>query len=128
METICILLHDIGYIGKDYLTNKSNKGHSYLGAKITSWLFGIKGFNLVVGHSRADSATLGIPLSKLEAPDDYSWIIAADWWLDFNKLIEPQLAGRIWKKKVKTNWSSGNRVGGMELGFYGNETKSNQCE
>jgi hypothetical protein len=121
METICILLHDIGYIGIDYLSNKSNKGHAILGAKIAKFLFGEAGWNLVIGHSRADSKANNVPLSPLEGPDDYSWLLAPDWWLDFNRFIEPQLAGRAWKKKVKDNWESGKRVGGMELGFYGRD-------
>ena len=50
---ICILIHDIGYWGKNYITDKNNDGHAELGAKIAGKLFGPPYFYLVLGHSRA---------------------------------------------------------------------------
>ena len=41
-EMLCILLHDIGYIGKDYWSDRSNSGHADLGATIAGLLLGNK--------------------------------------------------------------------------------------
>lgn len=103
-QLICILLHDIGYCGKEYLTEKSNEGHADLGARIAYSLFGKKGWALVIGHSRSSAAKFHMPLSELEAPDDYSWILASVWWLKTNTWVEPGLQGVEWQEIVKKNW------------------------
>lgn len=104
-QLICILIHDIGYFGTNYHTDKTNEGHAELGARIACRLFGEKGFNLVAGHSRSTANKFNLPLSDLEPPDDYSWIIAPKWWLRSNKKIDKYaLDGEIWQQLVIKNW------------------------
>ena len=103
-QIVCILIHDIGYWGKDYLTEKSNAGHAELGGKIAGWLFGAEAEKFVLGHSHSSAKKYNLPLSKLEAPDDYSWIIAPLWRLETNTWVEPQLHAKEWQDAVKKNW------------------------
>lgn len=105
-QIVCILIHDIGYCGKEYLTEKSNAGHAELGAHIAGVLFGAKGWLLVAGHSRSSAVKWNMPLSELEAPDDYSWILAPMWWLKTNYYVEPNLGctAEEWQAAVKLNW------------------------
>jgi len=111
-QMICILLHDIGYWGTDYLTNKSNEGHAELGAKIARSLFGDKGYYLILGHSSKAVKKHNIDFSKLEAPDDYSWIISSMLWLKWNHWVEGFniTSPESWKEAVKKNWESGERT------------------
>ena len=84
-ELACIFLHDIGHIGKEYLTDPKQKAeHWKLGAIIAGKLFGEKGFLMVAGHSKGS----GFPRSKLFVPDKKSWIVAPAWWLRSNSWFE----------------------------------------
>ncbi len=75
-QVVCILLHDIGHWGKDYLDDyEQKKRHGELGARVACSLFGSKGFNLVAGHN----PYAGSPRSLLYNPDKYSWVIAPVW-------------------------------------------------
>jgi len=104
-QFVCIFLHDIGYFGTNFLTEQTNEGHAELGARIASRLFGKKGFDLIAGHSRSTATKFKIPLSELEAPDDYSWIIAPKWFLKFNRKIDGyQMDGETWRGIVIKNW------------------------
>lgn len=86
-QIICIFIHDIGYFGMNYLSGECNNGHAELGSKLAKILFGQKGFNLVAGHTRSTAKKYDLPLSELEAPDDYSWIISPDWFLKWGSFI-----------------------------------------
>lgn len=87
-ETICILLHDIGHWGKDYLDNVEDKRqHAILGAKVAGRLFGQKGYELIVGHNPYISNYR----SRLFEPDKHSWLIAPKWWMWMNTVFEPKL-------------------------------------
>jgi hypothetical protein len=84
-ELCCIFLHDIGHLGKQYLSDPAQKAeHWKLGASIAGQLFGAKGFLLVAGHSKNS----GYPRSKLFIPDKKSWIVAPGWWLRSNSWFE----------------------------------------
>jgi hypothetical protein len=86
--TVCILIHDIGHIGKNYLSDyEQKKEHWGWGACIAGAWFGKKGFHLVAGHDRYS----GHPESGLYKPDKYSWYIAPDWWIEGNTIFEPKL-------------------------------------
>jgi len=90
-EGVCILLHDIGHWGKDYLDDyEVKKTHAHLGARVAGALFGKKGYDLVFGHN----AYNGGERSKLYEPDKYSWVIAPVWWLMSNQIFEPKLIRR----------------------------------
>lgn len=84
----CILLHDIGHWGKDYLDNYEEKRqHAELGARIAGRLFGKKGYDFVSGHN----AYVCEERSLLYTPDKYSWIIAPLWWMTTTIIFEPKL-------------------------------------
>ncbi len=88
-QMICIFLHDIGHIGYDYLDDfEQKKRHWELGAKISGFLFGQKGYNFTAGHCGYS----GYPLSELYKADKYSWHIAPEWWLFTNIIFEPKIA------------------------------------
>lgn len=85
-QTVCIALHDIGYWGRNYLSEMSNDGHAEVGARIARALFGERGWRLVAGHSTSSQRKFGISPSELELPDDVSWLISPIWWLRINVL------------------------------------------
>ena len=112
----CILVHDIGYWGKNYITDKNNDGHAELGCKIAHRLFGAEYGHLVLGHSFSACKKFGIPSSMLEAPDDYSWVIAPLIWMRWNAWLEGfDVKAEDWKEAVKTNFYSKNKISGTEL-------------
>lgn len=113
-QLICIFIHDIGYFGMNHISNKSNKGHSLLGARIGKGLFGQKAFDFIAGHSRKDAEELNLPLSKLEAPDDYSWIITPMWILKMTA-DKTGVDTETWVNAVKQNWKRSQRIGGTDL-------------
>lgn len=108
-EVICILLHDIGHWGYNYLDNyEEKKIHGRLGARIALRLFGRKGYTLIAGHN----TYMGFRRSRLFLPDKYSWVIAPTIWLVSNQLFEPKLkrrgstmweSARMFKKAMKSN-------------------------
>ena len=87
-QSACILLHDIGHWGKDYLDDyEAKRGHAELGAKVAGCLFGEKGYRLISGHN----AYMREERSLLFEADKYSWVIAPPWWMVSNTLFEPKL-------------------------------------
>jgi len=115
-ECIVILLHDVGYCGMDYLSNRSNAGHAELGARICGRLLGKEHALLALGHSSAAQKKYGIPQSKLELPDEYSWVIAPLWWMKLNHCVERfPTTPEMWKKAVTDNFNSKNKKSGTEL-------------
>jgi len=95
-EFICILVHDLGHWGKQYLDNyEEKKEHSLLGAQIARKLFGEKGYLLVAGHNEY----MGLPRSTLYYPDKYSWVIAPLWWMVTNTIFEPKLKRRGYTRR-----------------------------
>jgi hypothetical protein len=115
-QFICILVHDVGYIGMNHITDGTNLGHSLLGAKIGKRLFGQKAFNFIVGHSRKDAEQHNLPLSKLEAPDDYSWILPPIWLLKLFLDKVDSVTPEEWRQAVADNWASPyGRLGGTDL-------------
>ena len=87
-QAICILIHDVGHVGLNYLDNyEGKKQHWILGARIGRLLFGQKGFCFLAGHCSSS----GYPLSDLYKADKYSWYIAPVWWLRWNCLVEPKI-------------------------------------
>ena len=87
-ETICIIVHDLGYFGMNYYSEKSNAGHAELGANIAEFLFGEEYKNLILGHSGSSCKKFNLKRSKLERPDEYSWLIAPLWWIKWTAKIE----------------------------------------
>lgn len=115
-ECVCILLHDIGYWGKNYITDKTNDGHAELGCRVAHRWFGPEYGHLVLGHSAAACKKFSIPKSKLEEPDDYSWVIAPLFWMRWNAWVEKfEVGPKEWKEAVRKNFYSKNKVSGTEL-------------
>lgn len=87
-QVVCIILHDIGHLGLNYLDDyEAKKTHWRLGARIATLLFGQQGFDFVAGHCEYS----GVSLSALHKADKYSWSLAPSWWLYTNTLTEPKL-------------------------------------
>lgn len=111
-EIVCIFLHDVGHIGKQYLSDPAQKAeHWVLGARIAGLLFGQKGYRMVAGHSKRS----GYPQSKMFIPDKKSWLYAPDWWIRSNRVFENFnsviSAPRIWKQVVLENSKHGFKNG-----------------
>lgn len=98
-ETICILLHDIGYCGMNYITNQNHEGHEILGAKIAEKLFGKKEYDLCINHR-----VFG---KKLEMPDEYSHVIMPLFLVKIEHIAENSnklMSALEWKKYTKERW------------------------
>lgn len=111
-ETVCILIHDIGHYGLNYLDDvKQKRKHWRPGAEIAWRLFGMKGFLLLAGHCLYS----GFKKSTLYRADKYAWVIAPNWWLYSNNFFEPKLcmgygrmeAVKLFKESVTQNWNAG---------------------
>ena len=114
-ELVCIFLHDIGHIGKDFLSSYKEKcSHWVLGARIASWLFGERGYFSVAGHTTQS----GHPRSKLFYADKYSWLIAPRWWLRLNDKVEGFGSDRSldeWLALMKENFENGCEKGSHQI-------------
>lgn len=87
-EAVCILLHDVGHWGKDYLDDvEQKKQHWILGARIAGRLFGPKGYELVAGHCTYS----GVPASPMLKADKYSYLVTPRWYLITNLVVEPKI-------------------------------------
>lgn len=76
-ETICILLHDIGYIKEKNPQNNDDR-HPEIGARLCGSLFGLDYQILCLAHSRVYAERLGVPLSRLGYADKYSVLLIPD--------------------------------------------------
>lgn len=123
-ELCCIFLHDIGHIGKEYLTDLKEKAkHWYWGAAMAQRLFGIKGFLMVAGHDGSS----GFPRSKLFIPDKRSWLEAPNWFLWNNRIWEnfgtEASKPDNWKRIVRENARNGYPKDSHELYLENREGK-----
>lgn len=120
-QIVCILLHDIGHWGKNYLDDyDEKKKHSLLGAKIARLLFGQRGYDFVAGHNPYN----GAKRSQLHDPDKYSWVVAPVWWMVSNTYFEPKLQRKgstrkesalMFKQAMKENIDGGFKELGHEI-------------
>lgn len=89
-ETVCIVIHDWGHWGTNYLDNLDEKrSHWKLGAKIALKIFGYKWYLFCAGHCTYS----GMTKSALYKADKYAFYIAPVWWLVLNNITEPKLMG-----------------------------------
>ena len=111
-ETVCILIHDIGHIGLDYLSDyEQKKKHWILGSNLAKQLFGDTEYQLVAGHDKNS----GIKKSILYNADKYSWVIAPKVWLYSNWLVEKNIRRsknmfddvNLFKNDVIKNYNNG---------------------
>ncbi len=120
-QIVCIFLHDIGHWGKQYLDDyEQKKRHAELGAKVAMWLFGQKGYDLILGHNPYN----GSIKSALHDPDKYSWVIAPIWWMITNTWFEPKLqrngstrleSAVMFKEAMRENWNTGFKEAGHSI-------------
>ena len=110
-QLVCIFLHDIGHLGKDYLTHyEQKKMHWQLGAKIANKLFGFKGMALISGHTNQSSRGNSNYHSQLFFADKYSRLISPRWWLQLSDKVEGFDKDRsldAWLSMMHKNWESG---------------------
>ena len=95
-ELCCIFLHDIGHVGKDYLTSiEEKRSHPILGARIAKVIFGQKGYDLIIDHDTNKE-------NRLYKPDKCSWYIAPTMLLYWSTIVEPKLKkGETLRESVK---------------------------
>jgi len=103
-QIVCILLHDIGHVGLDYLKYENQKKiHWVLGAQISQMLFGRKAFLFCAGHTKDSGYNIN---SQFKKADKYSSVIASNLWLKWNYKVEDfgrPFVPNQWKKKVLEN-------------------------
>lgn len=108
-EFICILIHDIGVFGINYLNEGEKDGHWIRGAQLSYKLFGWWGFYLVAGHTdegvkeKSYRSSMFIPdkISFLYAP--MIWLKWCQWMECFNKLCTAE----DWVEMVRKNMEDG---------------------
>ncbi|AFM42985.1 hypothetical protein Desaci_4123 [Desulfosporosinus acidiphilus SJ4] len=79
-ETICIVLHDIGYWHKKSMNGSDGVNHPEAGAELAGRLFGEECRQLVLGHSRSYAQSYNMKPNKLCWADKLS-IKYEPWWL-----------------------------------------------
>lgn len=101
-QIICIIFHDIGHLGKNYLSNAEEQAeHWFLGACISGVLVGKKGFSFVASHTKNPF----VPLNpEFEAADRYAQVITSNSWLYWNKWVEKLVVEpKKWKRVCLEN-------------------------
>ena len=118
-EIVCIFLHDVGIIGRQYLSNDNAKVmHWYLGALIAEGYFGKKGYDFVAGHYPSGS---NLPKSKLWLADKRSCLVSPmffgwiDYWMEFRHTKNKSSKPPIWRKLVAENLRTERPIDGHEL-------------
>lgn len=79
-ETVCIIVHDWGYLGKAQMDDEKGIQHPEVGAAIAGKLFGFEYYDLCLLHSRHYAYRVGREPSPLCWADKLS-IIFEPWWL-----------------------------------------------
>jgi hypothetical protein len=111
-ETVCILLHDIGHWGTEYLDNfEEKRDHWRLGARVAGKLFGWKYYVFCAGHCDYSN----YPPSPMFKADKYAAYLAPYWWLYLANFFEPKIrcgmksrdAVSRYKAQAKHNVESG---------------------
>lgn len=134
-ELICILLHDVGICGRQYMSNdKAKEGHWELGAALSSKIimyltprrkrltlsptpYWYRARKLIAGHCPNESH---LPKSKLFIPDKRSFLVAPIWWEWWNYWVEGfKTTNPIqWRKQVRENLKRKDPMGSHELYLY----------
>jgi len=71
-ELFCILIHDLGYIGKKEMDGPEGDTHPELGALIAGKIFGERARLECLGHSRSYCLEKQLPISRLCWADKWS--------------------------------------------------------
>lgn len=116
-QLVCILLHDIGHLGKDYLSDPElKKIHWQLGAVLAGKLFGTHAYWFVRWHSKSSNGSTWQP-SELFWADKYSRLIAPLWFRQASCLVEgfTRKQQRQWQADMRENWNNGCPKGSHQL-------------
>ena len=124
-QLICILFHDVGICGRQYLSDDDAKeGHWELGAKIAGYFVdkfsksyypnGHAAYLLCAGHAPTES---GAYKSKLFIPDKRSFLVSPMWWNWLNYWTEGfKISNPVqWTKIVEENLRKEEPMGAHEL-------------
>ena len=79
-ESICIIIHDWGYWGKERMDDAEGERHPELGARIAEKMLGAECRDLCLLHSRHYARNVGKEPSRLCWADKFS-ILFEPWWL-----------------------------------------------
>lgn len=82
-ESLCILIHDIGYLGCDDMDGDQGSRHPELGAAIARRVLGEDERKLVLFHSRFTANLYGESVSRLCAPDKLVLFLYPAWLYTF---------------------------------------------
>jgi hypothetical protein len=96
-ESVCILLHDIGYWGCNDMDGDQGSRHPELGAAIASHLFGEDARKLVLFHSRFTANLYGEPVSRLCAPDKLVLFLYPAWLYTFLATLSGECKEYQWR-------------------------------
>ena len=142
-QLICILFHDIGICGRQYMSDDTaKKGHWELGANISGDLVdalsnrssyypnGHIAYLFCAGHAPKES---GYRQSALFIPDKRSFLVAPMWWKWWNYWVEGfKTTNPIeWTKLVEENLKKDEPMASHELylhNLYNHTQKENERE
>jgi len=128
-QIICIVLHDIGICGRDYLSGDKN-GHWELGAKIAQGFFLRLGFPSLAWKSwwfcAGHTTEPGLPRSDLFWADKISNLVRPRWWGWLSYWIEDFNSEAAkppeWERIVKENLKKANPLNGHDLYLINKKT------
>jgi len=116
-ELICILLHDIGIWGRDYLSDdEAKKGHEMAGARLALAITrNERAYVLCYTH-----VTSNIRKGRLWLPDKKSWLMLPNWvwwicwWVERGRKMGLQTPP-VWKRIVEDNLAKKEYRGSHQL-------------
>lgn len=116
-QIICIFLHDVGHLGKNYLTDPElKKIHWRMGAEIARKLLGEDAYWFTRWHSKSSNGDTWQP-TELFWADKYSRLVAPLWFRQVSCLVEgfTRSQQRQWLDKMRENWDNGCPKGSHQL-------------
>ena len=90
-ETICIAMHDTGYIGCPDMDGPCGENHPLLGARIAGKLFGKEYHDLCLYHSRTTASKYNISPSALCWADKLSIKWEPNWFYLFRATLSGEI-------------------------------------
>jgi hypothetical protein len=101
-ESVCILIHDIGYLGCDDMDGDQGSRHPELGASIARRLLGEDERRLVLFHSRFTANQYGEPVSRLCAPDKLVLFLYPAWLYTFLAMLSGESKEYQWRMGLES--------------------------
>lgn len=101
-ELLCIIVHDIGYIGMRNIDGIEGITHCQMGAKMAGKLLGERYRELVLHHSRTYCKTFGGAPSKLCWADKVSILYEIQWFYIFRARLSGEI--KEWRGVTKDKY------------------------